>query len=77
MSENRKTIDILYEEIDKMIKEVHDKYIKTKAEAYNVVLTDDYVIVLRENFKMLDGEHNALIRVKNKISELLEENNND
>ena len=69
----RKAIDILYEEIDKMIKEVDDEYGKTKANAYNVVLTDNYVITLRETFKMLDGERRALIRVKNKILELIEE----
>lgn len=73
MSEDRKIIDILYGEIDKMIKEVDDEYGKTKANAYNVLLTDNYAITLRETFKMLDGEYKALIRVKNKILELIKE----
>ena len=73
MSEERKAIDILYEEIDEMIKEVDIETGNTRANAYGVRLTDYYAIELRDNFNKLDGKYEALIQIKNKILELIEE----
>ena len=71
--EERKDIDKLLEIIDKMLKNVDIRYGNTKANAYTVRLTDTYAIALRDEFNKLNGEHDALIEVKNKILELINE----
>lgn len=67
MSGKRENIDILLEKIDFMIKEVDTKIGKTKANAYGTDLRDNFAVVLRDDFNKLEGEHNALVRVKNEI----------
>lgn len=73
MSEKRKDIDKLLEIVDKMLKDVDIRIGNTKADAYTVSLTDYYAITLRDEFNKLDGEYNALVKVKNKILELINE----
>lgn len=73
MNEDRKAIDRLLEEIDLMIKEVDTETGKTKANAYGVRIQDYYAIELRDEFNKLDGQYNALIQVKNKILEIIDE----
>jgi len=71
MSGKRENIDILLEKIDFMIKEVDTKIGNTKANAYGIDLRDTYAVTLRDEFNNLEGEYNALIRVKNEILEII------
>lgn len=70
--EDREKIDILHEEINKMIKEVDIEIGKTRANAYGVRLTDFYAIELRDDFNKLDGKYEALIQIKNKIIDIID-----
>lgn len=72
MEENRKDIDKILELVDNLIKDVDIRTGNTKANAYTVRLTDYYAIELRDEFNRLDGEYNALVKVKNKIIEIIE-----
>ena len=71
MSGKIENVDILLGKIDFMIKEVDAKIDKTKAKAYGTDLRDYYAIVLRDEFNKLEGEHNALVRAKNEIFEII------
>lgn len=73
MEENRKDIDKILKLVDNLIKDVAIRTGNTKANAYTVRLTDYYAIELRDEFNRLDGEYNALVKVKNKIIEIIEE----
>lgn len=73
MEDKRKDIDQLLEIVDELLKKVDTRYRNNKANAYTVRLTDNYAIALRDEFNKLDGEHDALIEVKNKILELINE----
>lgn len=73
----RKDIDKLLQSIDEMLKDVDERYDKTRANAYTVRLTDHYAIQLRDEFNKLNGEWDALTKVKNKILEIIERDKNE
>lgn len=67
MKETTEIIEI----IDKEINDIKLKQIKNKAEFFSTDLLGNYINTLRDNFYLLKGEQNSLIRVRNKIMELL------
>lgn len=72
MEEKQKDIDIVLEIIDKLLKDIDFRTKDVKANAYTVRLTDYYAIELRDQFNRLDGEYNALIKIKNEIINILD-----
>ena len=58
--------------IDKELENIRYRQVENKAKVFNTNIFEYYAITLRDDYYLLEGEQNALIRIKNK---LLEETN--
>lgn len=58
--------------IDKELENIRYRQVENKAEVFNTNIFGHYAISLRDDYYLLEGERNALVRIKNK---LLEETN--
>jgi hypothetical protein len=53
--------------IDKELENIRYKQVENKAKVFDTNIFDYYAITLRDDYYLLEGEQNALIRIKNKI----------
>ena len=55
--------------IDKELENIRYRQVENKAKVFNTNIFEDYAITLRDDYYLLEGEQNALIRIKNKLWE--------
>lgn len=53
--------------IDKELENIRYRQVENKAKVFDTNIFNYYAITLRDDYYLLKGEQNALIRIKNKI----------